>query len=272
MKQLTNLKPFQPTKIGWTPLLQIAVMILALVVATPAARAELQFEDADIYFELNNTDGDLGIHALIDGEPWKRLEIEGPNERQLLDIRVKSRLRRQGLTELFFESAEPPFDELAPERFFRRFPEGTYDIDGITLDNQEIESEDEVTHLMPAPPEEITVSGVEIDPEEVDCDEGLIPEVPASDPLVIRWEPVTTSHPDLGRTNEPIEVQMYQVVVENLDMETAMSIDLPPTETEVQIPASFAGFGENIKFEILVKEESGGNQTAVESCFIVQQP
>ena len=42
---------------------------------------EIPFDEAEIFFELNNTDGDLGIHALIDGEPWKRLEIEDPNER-----------------------------------------------------------------------------------------------------------------------------------------------------------------------------------------------
>ena len=32
---------------------------------------EIPFADADLFFELNNTDGDLGIHALIDGEGWK---------------------------------------------------------------------------------------------------------------------------------------------------------------------------------------------------------
>ncbi len=28
---------------------------------------EVPFEVAEVFFELNNTDGDLGIHALIDG-------------------------------------------------------------------------------------------------------------------------------------------------------------------------------------------------------------
>lgn len=39
---------------------------------------EIPFKIATVYFELNNTDGDLGIHALIDGEPWKKLQIEAP--------------------------------------------------------------------------------------------------------------------------------------------------------------------------------------------------
>ena len=43
----------------------------------------------------------------------------------ILLLRASGRLARQGLTELFFESAEPPFDELPPTGFFRRFPEGS---------------------------------------------------------------------------------------------------------------------------------------------------
>ena len=102
---------------------------------------EIPFAEAEIFFELNNTDGDLGIHALIDGEPWKRLSIEDLRERKMLDIKVKGRLRKQGLTEIFFESAEPTFDELDPADFFRRFPAGEYEVEGITLEGEELESE-----------------------------------------------------------------------------------------------------------------------------------
>ena len=75
---------------------------------------EIPFAEASLFFELNDTDGDLGIHGLVDGDEWKKLEIEDPFERSMLDIQVTGRLRRQGLTELFFESAEPTFDELPP--------------------------------------------------------------------------------------------------------------------------------------------------------------
>ena len=87
------------------------------------------FPVAELFFELNDTDGDLGIHADIDGGPWTSLEIEGPGERKLLHIVSKSRLRLQGLTQLAFESAEPSFDELDPADFFLRFPEGNYEIE-----------------------------------------------------------------------------------------------------------------------------------------------
>ena len=128
---------------------------------------EIPFSEAHLFFELNNTDGDLGIHSKIDGEPWSKIEIEDPNERRMLVVRNSGRLRRQGLTELFFESAEPTFDELNPKTFFRRFPEGTYEISGYTLDQRELESETELTHVMPAPAT-VFVNGL---PMAMQCDD-----------------------------------------------------------------------------------------------------
>ena len=59
---------------------------------------EIPYDEAEVFFELNNTDGDLGIHALIDGDAWKRLVIEDTRGRKILNVRVKGRLRKQGLT------------------------------------------------------------------------------------------------------------------------------------------------------------------------------
>jgi hypothetical protein len=259
----------------WLPVLLLAVFILILGPSAPMSWAgywdghedngeEDPFADAELYFELNNTDGDLGIHSLIDGEPWKRLSIEDPRERQMLDIRVQGRLRWQGLTELFFESAEPSFDELSPKKFFRRFPEGEYEIEGITLEGEELESTAVLTHLLPAPPANVMVSGIFA---AEDCDVDPLPSV--GTPVIISWDVVTLSHPDLGRTNMPIEVVKYQVVVEEEVSGAVLSVDLPPTVTELEIPAGFIALGDEFKFEILVREESG-NQTAVESCFEVE--
>ena len=117
--------------------LSSAVLALALASPTSGVWAEddgIPFSEAHLFFELNNTDGDLGIHALIDGDAWKKLEIEDPRERKMLDVRVSGRLQKQGLTEIFFESAEPTFDELSPQKFFRRFKEGIYEIEGKTLE------------------------------------------------------------------------------------------------------------------------------------------
>ena len=239
---------------------------------------ELPFDVAEVFFELNNTDGDLGIHALIDGEPWKRLSIENDDDRKLLNVFVRSQLRRQGLTEIFFESAEPPFDELAPETFFRRFPEGEYEVEGVTLEGTELESEVLITHRMPAPPQP-SVNGV---PMAMQCDDEEpgydAPEL--SSPITISFPAVTTSHPDLGspRAAPGLVVYNYQVVVE-ADLEgpdgeeftTVFSTILPPGDSpmvSLTIPDEFIGQTDEWKYEVLVREESF-NQTAVESCFLI---
>ena len=64
---------------------------------------ELEFEEADLFFELNDTDGDLGLQGFVEGDAWKSLSIEGPgesNEIELMNIWLRSTLRRQGLSEL----------------------------------------------------------------------------------------------------------------------------------------------------------------------------
>lgn len=255
-----------------------ALFSAALITAAPLSLAddddgdEIPFDEAHIFFELNNTDGDLGIHALIDGEAWKKLEIELPNGREILEIDVKSRLRKQGLTEIFFESAEPPFESddpeevtLTPEQFFARFPEGTYEVGGETLEGDELESETEVTHVMPAPP----VIRVNDMPAAAGCDADL-PVVSA--PVIISWEPVTMSHPDLGTSGVMIDVVNYEVVVEIDETPFRNSIILPPEATEFQVPLEILDLvesGDEVKFEVLVREASF-NQTAVESCFEVE--
>lgn len=224
---------------------------------------EIPFSVSNIYFELNNTDGDLGIHALIDGEPWKSLQIEDPREREMLDIDLSGRLRRQGLTELFFESAEPTFDELAPEKFFKRFPEGEYEIEGITLEGLEMESTSLLSHVLPGPPV-IYVSGV---PTPEDCDDDPIPVV--SNPVIVEWDPVTESHPELGKWG-PIEVTLYQLVVEREEpVPLKFTVDLPPNVTSMELPAELIGADEEFKLEVLVREASG-NQTATETCFLTE--
>ena len=248
-----------------SPVLVIAITCLAFGAAatsSPAAE-EAAFAEANIFFELNDTDGDLGIHASIDGEPWKNLTIEDPAENVMLNVTLSGRLRKQGLTELFFESAEPPFDELTPEQFFRRFPQGVYEIEGLTLDNGELESKDRLTHVMPAPPENVELSGTAA---AEDCDETPLPVV--AEPVVITWDEVTGSHPEIGRPGVAIEVDKYQVVIEKEDL--VLSVDLPPDVTEFEVPAALTESGDEVKFEILVREARSGNQTAVESCFIVQ--
>ena len=88
-------------------LLVLAAVTALVLFAAPVAAGghddeeEEEFDVATIYFEMNHTDGDLGIHALIDGEGWKILEIESPDEQQMVMVLAKGSLRQHGMTELF---------------------------------------------------------------------------------------------------------------------------------------------------------------------------
>lgn len=262
------------------PLILVALITLTLGICAPVIWAhddndddEIPFDEAELFFELNNTDGDLGIHALIDGDAWKRLIIEDTKERKMLDVRVKGRLRKQGLTEIFFESAEPTFDELDPDDFFKRFPVGEYEIEGITLEGDELESEVWLSHVMPAPPDNVTVNGMPIrfPDENGECPEPL---QKTNGDVEIEWDTVTMSHPTIGESDPNIEIIRYQAVAEWEDEDTeetfVSSNDLQaqnpqPAKMNVTISSDFFTSDTEFKVEVLVREASY-NQTAVESC------
>lgn len=272
-----------------------SALLAASTLGVASDHDELELDEAYLYFELNDTDGDLGIHGKADGDAWKRMKIEGPNDRNLLNIRVRSRLRRQGLTELFFESAEPTFDELDPEVFFSRFPEGAYEWEGVTLDYEEIEGEVYLSHRIPAAPVVSNV-GNDVAPAADECwDPGDVDEV------VIDWNPVTHTHASLGSDTGAAlgdnKVIYYEFVVEIDGTEFKSTALIPPDVTEWTVPEEFIELAEDltvededtgeevpveeIKFEIIVRVETGegedddgetiesrpGNQSAVESCF-----
>jgi hypothetical protein len=75
----------------------------------------------------------------------------------------------------------------------------------------------------------------------------------------------------------PVDVTIhnYEVVLElELDVNgeeftSKTSIILPPGETEVTVPAEFIAQGEEFKYEVLARE-ANYNQTAVESCFVLE--
>ena len=264
------------------PVLLAAAMVLIMAVSVPVGWAQ-EFGEAHIFFELNNTDGDLGIHALIDGEGWKELRIDGPPamgaEAELLNVMVEGRLQDQGLTEFFFESAEPPFDELSPDDFFDRFPEGTYTIGGITLEDVELESTVDISHVMPAPPV-VYVNG-QLAAE--DCDAEELPVLRRYMPVFISWDPVTMSHPDAEgggagiQPPVPVTVHNYEVVVEIDETPWKTSTILPPDETSFRVPSELLALAEfdedgeaEIKFEVLVRANNY-NQTAIESCFTIKK-
>ena len=244
------------------PLLALILVSASASTQSPAAgsRGAQPFEQAALFLELNHTDGDLGIQALLDGAPWTSLQIVRPGAGALLDIAARRGLGAQGLTEFSFESAEPSFDALTPKALFQRFPEGRYEIVARSLDGGRLSSSATLSHVMPAPPGNISINGAKA------AENCSASPIAVTAPVKIDWEPVTRSHPAIGG-NGPVEIARYQLFVEGT--ETTLSVDLPPAVTEFDVPRSVTAAGATMKFEIIARSSSGNN-TAVESCFMVQ--
>ena len=113
--------------------------------------------------------------------------------------------------------------------------------------------------MLAAPPR-VNVSGIVAS---VDC-EASVPLVPT--PVIIDWDPVTTSHPTIGKSG-PVQISRYQVFVEREGVN--LSLDLPPGVTEFRVPAGVIALGSQFKFEVIART-TAGNNTAIESCFRVQ--
>ena len=211
---------------------------------------EVELDEAEVFIEFNSTDGDIGIQFFWDGEPWDRMKVEGPDGRTVLKVRSRRNLQDQGLAEGFFESGEPNFDEVSMQEFLDRFPEGEYEFEGRTIERQEIEGETDFTHVLAAPPTNLSPE----DGEEVD----------SSAPLVVSFDAVTE---DLD--GNPLDPVQYELIIESengiLKVFT-MNIDGDEANPSATVPPQFLEPGTEYKFEVLVKEESG-NKTISEIAF-----
>jgi hypothetical protein len=242
-------------------------MVVALICTVGTAVTGVsaaEFSEAELFLELNDTDGGLGIHASIDGGPFAVLEIKDPRRRTILKITAQGRLAAQGLTQLVLASAESSSsDEPSPDTLLRQFPEGTYQIGATTLDGEELKTTVRLSHVLAAPPSNVRVSGV---PAAESCDTVPLPFVPAGQSPVIDWDPVRRAHPTLGKLAS-VQIVRYQVHVEQGDVK--FTVDLPPSVTRFQVPAAILASGGTFTFEVIARTATG-NSTAVETCFDVE--
>ncbi|UCF88830.1 MAG: hypothetical protein JSV70_00830 [bacterium] len=226
-------------------------LLLALAVSMMLVTGAwaIPYSATKIIIEVNSTDGDAGIQIFLDGEGWSELEITDPNGAEILDIEAEGSIGMQGITELFFESAEPSFDEQSLEELFELFPEGKYRFRGETVDGQPLKGKATLTHAIPAGP-------IILSPEEG--------EVVDPGDVVIFWDPITDPLPG---TWVPVDIAGYQVIVEREEPTVLVfRVDLPATAAQVTVPWEFLEAGTTYKVEVLAIEESG-NQTITESEF-----
>ena len=234
-------------KLGRIVLTVALVMILTVALAPTGAEAK-KLSDAFVRFEINATDGDAGVHVFLDGEGWDTMQLTGPNGDVQLNIAGESSVGMQGLTELFFESAEPSFDVQTLDELLALFPEGVYRFKGTTTKGKKIKGKARLNHCIPDGPELIfPAEGDGVDPDDA----------------VFTW----------GAVADPpgCEIVSYEVLVlcEEIDIELALTVNAGITS--VTIPPEYLGqgSGEECKWEVLARE-AGGNQTISETEFEVE--
>ncbi len=110
MKHTREMKNEITRSIRMVPVLLAVMIALTLGAAAPELWAwgnkeKIELDEAEIFFEENATDKDLGIQFFLDGEAWKRIKIFGPHWNKLLDVKVRGNAKVIGLTEFFSESA-----------------------------------------------------------------------------------------------------------------------------------------------------------------------
>ena len=136
----------------------------------------------------------------------------------------------------------------------------------MTTEGKKIRADSKLSHILPAPPSNLKVSG---QPVPMECEEGSIPM--ASMPVTISWDPVTKSHPKIG-TNGPVDIRNYMLEIERRrPTKVEMQVELSSKATSFLLPADFAttGSDEKYKFKIAVVNASG-NATEFEGCFKVK--
>jgi hypothetical protein len=203
----------------------------------------IRFDPSDLFIEINATDGDAGLQMNLGGEEWRRLVLRDPSGRIIMEATGRGRLRGYGLTDMSFESAEPPFSEVPFRRFRARFPEGRYTFRGTSVEGRRLVGSDRLTHDIPARPAVLAPA------EDAVVD-------PAG--LVVRWEPV--------RRPRGIRIVRYIVIVTEEPSERELSMDLEPGATSATIPPGFLAPGRDYAVEVLARERSG-NQTITEIPF-----
>ncbi len=218
-----------------------AMTLIAGLAAAPQAQA-IRLSETAIFIEINDTDGDAGIQIFLDGEGWDTMKVKSPHGQVVLSILGEGGVGQQGLTEGFFESAEPSFEEQSLEEFLALHPPGFYQFRGRTTDGAPLRGSARLTHALPDAP-------VILYPEEEQDDV-------EPDDTYVEWE--TVPDPPGSR------IMGYIVVVEKDEgrLET-FTVNLPRRATRVSVPPEFMRPGTAYKAEVLAVERSG-NKTISE--------
>jgi len=189
------------------------------------------FDEAEVFFEFNTTDNDLGFQVFLDAEGWKRVSLTNPAGNSVGRILADGKLAEIGITELRFESAEP-----SPAEVLARFPAGNYTFRGLTVDGVSLLSRVRLSHRFLARPSITPRNGQVVDPRNT----------------VVRW-------------NAP-GAELVEIIIEHPDLGHNFDVIVSGSTTRLTVPPQFLRRGKEYKIEILSIAENG-NRTIVESTF-----
>lgn len=220
------------------------------------ANAQVEFSKHDIYFELNATDGDVGLHGILDGDAWASAKISGPGGTfDVIRAFSNQDSPEFGMTELFFESNEPPLDERSFQELITLFPPGVYTFSGLTTANEALIGEDTLSAAMPCPPD-------------------VMVKVKKKGEVSLKWKLQPGNYdPDSGvcSSGNPVPAAYVQAffILENDEtgFTRTFSVDLSPTTDDVEVTEEiFEGVDiddVDAKAEVIVVAPDG-NRTAIE--------
>jgi len=209
-----------------------------------------------LFIEHNSTAEDTGVHGAFDSVDWQKLCVYDPRGRQVLEVEPKRQLRTLSISGIFFESREPPNEEVSIEEILARFPEGRYSVRGRALDGRRLTGAAIFTHDIPAAP--IITCPLE---------GGVV----SSDGFTVTWNHVTTT-----LDGDPLNRTGYEVIITkdvpddpNGFSRPTFDVHVLPSETSLTVPIEFLEPGTRYELEVLVLEVSG-NQTITSLFFETQ--
>jgi hypothetical protein len=197
-----------------------------------ATAASTPFADAQLFFELNSTDNDLGLQLFLDTDDgWRRVRVVNPAGNDIIDFTTGGRLSRLGITELRFESAEP-----SPQEVLALFPAGEYRFRGRTIEGDRLASNVTLSHDFPAAPTFSPSDGEVVDPRQT----------------VVEW-------------NAP-GAEQVEIIIEQDELEHVLDVILSGSTRRLRVPPQFLRPGLEYKIEVLSTGENG-NRIISESTF-----
>ncbi len=189
------------------------IFLLGIQCAAPDAEKKissaLPFDEAEVYFEQNTTDGDAEVvfKATAGDNGMTKLIVIAPDGRTVIDFKAPDPTT-MGIRQFQVESPEP--DDI--EAVKKAYPSGVYSFSGTTTDGTAYQSEATLIHKLPSP---VTIQYPADEEEDV-----------STLGFEITWSPIEN-------------VVAYLIEVEQEDSDVKIEATLLSSETSFLVPDKF---------------------------------